>query len=687
MAFRKFLLEIGTEEMPYWAVEHGIEALREKLSQTFEEAALEFGNLQVFGGPRRFAVIADVAARQKDRKVEVKGPAFKAAFDENGNPTKAAIGFARSQGIDLSELVVKEVEGGKYVFAVYEVKGSDAKEFLKSALPLIISQLEFKKSMRWGSHDFRFVRPIRWIVALIDDDLIEFEIAGVKSGRFSRGHRVLGEKEIEITDASVFLKVLENQGKVLVDHGKRSAMILAKAKEAAERIQGEVIINDETFKEVLHIVEWPNVVVGEFDEKFLSLPEGVLVTVMQHHQRYFPVKSKKGGLMNKFVVVHNGDPAFEELIKEGNERVVKARLEDARFFFEEDLKTRLEDLVPKLKGVVFQKKLGSLFEKTERNVVLAEHLACELGLDQGTVEKVRRAAYLSKADLLTEMVNEFDELQGYMGREYALRQGEDKEVAEAIYEHYLPRFYGDELPQTDAGRVLSIADKLDTVCGYFLAGLEPTGSEDPYSLRRQAQGICLVVVKSGLNIDLKKSIEKSISLYAGMEGLLPHDEALRKLCQFFEQRFQRILSEEGFPPGVVSAVISQVLEKPAEAIAKAEVLNKNLESSTVEDAVTAYLRVRNLSRPELGTELDMRYLEEPEEIELARRLEELTGTFHELNFERQLLELAALRNQIDRFFDSVLVMHEDLNVRENRLKLLNKAFQIYSSFADFSHLR
>lgn len=703
-----FLLEIGTEEMPYWAVYDGIDYLKSKFSEYLTEGKLAFSDLRVYGGPRRFSVLVKVASKQEDQVVKVKGPAYKAAFNEDGSLTQAAIGFARSQGVSVEELKVEEINGGKYIIVEKKLEGKNALDFLKEVLPALISQMSFKKSMRWGTQSFSFVRPVRWIVALLDDEVIEFEVAGVKSGRITKGHRILGEKEISITHAKNYPGELENKGKVIVDHERRRELIVEQAQKSAEKINGKPIISEETLKEVIQLVEWPTIIVGEFEEVFLNLPEEVLITVMQHHQRYFPVRGKDGKLVNKFLVVQNGNPAYADLIKEGNERVVRARLEDARFFFEEDLKVKLEERVPALKGVVFQQKLGNLFEKVQRDIELSTYIAEKLSVLPEKVKVIERAAYLCKADLLTEMVNEFDELQGIMGREYALRQGEPKEVSEAIFEHYLPRFYGDELPKTLAGKVLSIADKLDTVCGYFLAGLEPTGSEDPFSLRRQAQGVCLVALDLKADFDLKGAIMKSLSLYrqvaekiveekqkkkkeekkhSAIEVDLYLERVFEKLVRFFEARFQRILLDREFPQEVVLSVLPQVLEKPAEALSKASLIKSKIDSKELEDIVTAFTRVKNLSKPELGTEVDLNYLEEEAEVQLEKKLSELLSKFPHLSLEEKFNELAGLRETIDRFFDTVLVMHEDKNVRENRLKLLNKALNLFVSFADFSFIK
>lgn len=687
MEFRQLLLEIGTEEMPYWAVYDGIDYLKQKLSSVFAENNLDFNNLKVYGGPRRFVVSAEIAALTSDQKIKVKGPAFKVAYDENGNPTQAAAGFARSQGVAVEELKVEEINGGKYVVAEKIIKGKPAAAFLKEVLPDVISKFSFKKSMRWGSGTFRFVRPIRWILCLVDAEVIEFEIAGVRSDNKTRGHRLYASEPLTVAAAGDYFDVVENKGRVMVDQEKRRQTIISAAAEAVKKLDAEPIISEETLKEVVHLVEWPEIVVGGFPEEFLELPEEVLITVMQHHQRYFPVRQKSGRLSNLFVVVHNGRPENEEIIREGNERVVLARLEDARFFYQEDLKKPLEARVEGLKGVVFQQKLGTLYEKTLRNQKLVKPVAVELGLKPDEIERAKRAAYLCKADLLTEMVNEFDELQGIMGMYYALKSGEDERVARAIFEHYLPRFYGDDLPSTPEGKALSIADRLDTVCGYFLAGLEPTGSEDPYSLRRQAQGICLVILDSGIDFNLKKAVKHSLSLYEGIQGLAEKSRAEESLLEFFKARYQRLLTEKGLTAPVVQAVLPEVLERPATALEKARVITSYLGTELLEDILTAFQRVKNLSRPELGTEYDPHYLEEKEELELEKALQKAAAEFHEADFEEQLKILASLRQPIDAFFDSVLVMHEDPNVRENRLKLLNRLLSLYLGFADFSALR
>lgn len=688
MDYKRFLLEIGTEELPYWAVEEGAKQLRELFKDFFEKNGVEYRDLKATGGPRRLVVSAFVLPVQKERIEKVRGPAKKVAFDESGNPTQAALGFARSQGVEISDLTVEEVNGGVYVFAVKRIKGGPVKEILAEKIPEIISRLSFKKSMKWGSQSFRFVRPIRWILALLGKELLEFEIAGLKSGNISKGHRFLGEKEIVIEDSEKYEELLYEKGKVIVDKDKRREEIIRMAAEASSMVGGAPLLDEAVLEEVVHLVEYPNAVVGSFDEKYLKLPNEVLITVMQHHQRYFPIKSKDGKLLNHFVVIHNGSPLYEENIKEGNERVVRARFEDAQFFFEEDLKKPLDSLVDGLKGVVFQKKLGSLYEKTLRNIELSSFIAKLLGFEKDELELVKRAAKLLKADLLTDMVNEFDELQGIMGREYALRQGEKEAVCTAIYEHYLPAYYGDDLPRTKIGQVVAIADKVDTVTGYFLAGLEPTGSEDPYSLRRQAQGVCLIILSLEKNLPLNDVFLKSLELYSNIPGLRPTDEVFERLKEFYGARFLKILSDRGFETSFALTVLDMLFVLPLDALDRLSALKKIREENReeFENLLTAYQRVRNLSKPELGTEYNLDYLEEPEEKSLAEAVEKVASELKSSSSEKALILLAGLKSAIDSFFDNVLVMHEDEKVRDNRLRLLNKTLSLFNSYADFSSL-
>lgn len=679
-----FVLEIGVEEMPYWAVEDGEAQLAEGFARLARDGAIDCANLRVLAGPRRFAVLCDLAPRQRDREVVVKGPAAHAAFDADGRPTKAAEGFARAQGVRVEELVVREEGGGRYAFAVKTVIGAPTGEYLREALPKLILDLSFRKAMRWTDGPLRFVRPIRWLVCLLGDEVVPFALDRLVAGRLTRGHRILAPGSIEIAHAGEYERVLEERGRVVADPEKRRGRILAEA----ERVCPEgarPIVHEAVLEEVAQLVEYPTGILGHFDEEFLSVPEDVLITAMEHHQRYFPVRDRETGrLLPYFVVIQNGDPAREAIVREGNERVIRARLADARFFFEDDMKRPLESLVPKLEGVVFQKKLGTLLAKTARVVELAG-LACDLlGCDAETRRHAERAAYLAKADLLTDMVGEFPELQGVMGREYALRQGEPEAVAVAIYEHYLPRFAGDELPATPAGAALSLADRVDTIVGYFLAGLEPSGSEDPYSLRRQGQGCAQIVLARGADFDLERFLDAALEGYAGLDGLRDRGEARAALVAFFAARFERALRAEGHAPDGVAAVSGAFLARPATAAARLAALESFAAEGRLEDVVTPFQRVRNLSKPELGLEVDeARFVDEAERA-LHAAVVDAEHRLPALGPREALSLLASLRPVVDAFFDAVLVMDPDEAVRANRLRLLNRARALYESFADFS---
>ncbi len=683
---KTFLLEIGTEEMPHWAVEAGISQLKELFEKTLKENAIYFKNLRVFGGPRRLSIIGQVSERSEDRVIEVKGPPYDAAFDDKGKPTKTAEGFSKAQGVNLDELQVREVNGARYVFAVKKEEGIKTEKLLKKAVPDIILTLNFKKAMRWKDYSVRFIRPIRWLVCLFGSSVLDFEIASVVSGRKSRGHRFLVQEEIEIPEGTSYESILETKGKVIVDHKKRKERILNEAKKVCPE-GAEPLMDENVLQEVVHLVEYPYAILGKFEERFLSLPEEVLITAMESHQRYFPVRKKvSGSLMPYFVVIHNGNPEFEDVIREGNERVIRARLEDATFFYEDDLKKPLESRVPALEGVIFQRKLGTLLEKVSRLQSLAGQIAGLFGYSKRIKEKAERAAYLSKADLLTSMVTEFPELQGIMGREYALKGGEDLEVAKAIYEHYLPRFPGDLLPETKVGIVLSIADRLDTVAGYFLCGLEPTGSEDPYSLRRQSQGAVQIILESDIDFNLEEALKLAIKGYENVKGLRDSKETFQSLFEFFRARLERMLIDKDYRPEHVYCISTRAMVAPSTSIKKLEIISRWAKDEKLDDILIPFQRVRNLSQPELGTSVDPSLFEEAYEEKLYQVYNRTYKSYSERELEKTLAKIADMRETIDTFFDKVLVMSEDKKIRENRLKLLNSLRALYEKYANFSAL-
>jgi glycyl-tRNA synthetase beta chain len=681
---RDLVLEIGTEEMPTSAVERGIEELYGESKSLLEKEHLPFEKIKVYGSPRRLTLfVHNLSERQEGRKIEVKGPPASKALDGKGRYTQAALGFARSQGVKPEELVVKRGGRGEYVYAVKKIKGEKSKEVLVRILPELVRKIRFEKSMRWEGKLY-FIRPIRWLLALFGEETLSFELNGVKSSNVTYGHRFLSAGKIFLKSASEYVEKLKEE-KVLVNQDERKKKILREVEKALAG-EGEAIIHPHVLNEVLFLVEYPTAVKCHFPEKFLSLPKEVVINVLEYHQRYFPVE-KDGSLLPIFIVIQNGDPRCSELIGRGNERVVKARLEDAKFFYEEDKRRPLEERVGSLKGVVFHRKLGTLWDKIKRLLKLCDFSKRELGLSEETFQGLKRAAYLCKADLLTEMVNEFPELQGVMGKEYALCSNEREEVAEAIYEHHLPRFPGDVLPQTLAGKILSVLDKMDTICGYFLAAEVPTGSEDPYSLRRQGQAVTTILLEGKLDLSLEKFLPLACKCYH-----FPHlnslNETLPILKEFFEGRFLLTLERLGFKPFLIRLFLTQFFLYPVETLEKLKVLSGVYGTQLWEDLLTAYIRPKNLSQRDLGVEVEEKLLIEETERKLyqealskSKKIEEF---LEQSNYRKSLETLASLRQIVDKFFDEVLVMAEEAELRENRLRLLNFLVSLFEKYADFS---
>lgn len=564
----KLLFEIGTEEIPAKFMPGILKQLKELADAKMQELRIPFEDITVYGTPRRMAFIAEgVAETQADVVVEAKGPSVKIAY-VSGAPSKAAQGFARGQGVDIKDLVVRD----NYVYAVKHLAGQPVVELLPGFLMDILTSLSFPKTMRWADYEFRFVRPIRWMVALFGDQIIPVEICGVKSGKFSMGHRFMqqslkaaaesqgllsaalskvGNKvysalagvkgAVEIPSAGDYKKVMYDNF-VMVDQDERRALILQQIKDLAAQNGGEAEINEDLLEEVNYLVEWPTALCGKFEEKFLSLPKECIITPMREHQRYFPVLDEDGNLLNKFITVRNGGSEHLDIVTHGNERVLRARLSDAEFFFNEDRATKLEDRLEKLKTVSFQEGLGNMYDKSERLVKMAEMLrfAINTPVDE---EELRRCALLCKTDLVTGMVIEFTELQGVMGREYALLDGEKPEVATGIFEHYLPRFAGDALPATTIGRIVGIGDKLDNICATFSRGLAPTGSQDPYALRRQALGVINILLDANYHISLAKIIAGTLYLL----DIKPEEtgKLVPQIMEFFKQRLRNLLMDQG----------------------------------------------------------------------------------------------------------------------------------------------
>ncbi len=711
----KLLFEIGTEEIPAKFMPGILKQLKELAAAKMQELRIPFEDITVYGTPRRMAFIAGgVAETQADVVVEAKGPSVKIAY-VSGAPSKAAQGFARGQGVDVKDLVVRD----NYVYAVKHLAGQPVVELLPGLLMDILTSLSFPKTMRWADYEFRFVRPIRWMVALFGDQIIPVEICGVKSGKFSMGHRFMqqslkaaaesqgllsaalskvGNKvysalagvkgAVEIPSAGDYKKVMYDNF-VMVDQDERRALILQQIKDLAAQNGGEAEINEDLLEEVNYLVEWPTALCGKFEEKFLSLPKECIITPMREHQRYFPVLDEDGNLLNKFITVRNGGSEHLDIVTHGNERVLRARLSDAEFFFNEDRATKLEDRLEKLKTVSFQEGLGNMYDKSERLVKMAEMLrfAINTPVDE---EELRRCALLCKTDLVTGMVIEFTELQGVMGREYALLDGEKPEVATGIFEHYLPRFAGDALPATTIGRIVGIGDKLDNICATFSRGLAPTGSQDPYALRRQALGVINILLDANYHISLAKIIAGTLYLL----DIKPEEtgKLVPQIMEFFKQRLRNLLMDQGIRYDVIDAVFADKRNDDMVDLAvRCKALAAYVEAGNAEPLVQVSVRVSNLCK-KIEKEVAISGALFKDESE--NKLHEVVAVVSkEIIPEIVLYDYAAVLKAgekviepVNTFFDNVMVMDEDENVKNNRLAMLEEVRGIVNAVGDLSLL-
>ena len=721
----KLLFEIGTEEIPAKFMPNILAQLKELAEKKMTELRIPFESVKTYGTPRRMTFIASgVAEAQEDSTVEAKGPSAKIAFvngDIHGEPSKAAQGFARGQGVDVKELVVRD----NYVYAIKHLAGQPVKELLPGLLMDILTSLNFPKNMRWADHDFKFVRPIRWLVALFGEEVIPVEITGVKSGKFSRGHRflrrsavdaamehesfldaakaVLGNAAakaknavasaalgtygaVEIPNADAYEKTLYDNF-VMVDQDARRELIRQQVTDMGVAEGGHAEINEDLLEEVNYLVEWPTALCGNFEDKFLALPKECIITPMREHQRYFPVLAEDGSLLNKFITVRNGGKEHLDIVAHGNERVLRARLSDAEFFFDEDRKQSLADRLEKLKTVSFQEGLGNMNDKSNRLVQAADMLAMAINAKVDK-EKLERAALLCKCDLVTGMVIEFTELQGVMGREYAKLDGEAPEVALGIYEHYLPRFAGDELPQTDIGRLVGIADKLDNICATFSRGLAPTGSQDPYALRRQALGIINILLDANYHVSMYKVIAGSLYLLN-----IPAEETKKlvpQIAEFLKQRLRNLMIDQGIRYDVVDAVMAEERNDDfADLVARAQALNSFVAAEEAPALIQAATRVANLCKKiEEETAINPQLFVAPAEGELhdaavASSKEVLAATV-KYDYAAVLAEATKLVAPINKFFEDVMVMDEDVRVKNNRLALLSAVKDITHAVGDLS---
>lgn len=688
---KDLLFEIGTEEIPARFMEPALKQMRELAEAGLKEHRLEFSKINVYGTPRRLALLVqELAETQADLEEEVKGPSEKAAYDAQGNPTKAALGFARGQGVDVANLKIKETPQGNYVFAMKKSIGQPAETVLPGILISIVHKLYFPKPMRWGELEMKFARPIRWLVALFGNEVLDVEIEGLKAGRTSRSHRFLGSGTVELSKPDEYIpKLKENY--CIVDQEERKEIIWQQILETARLNEGQVHFDAELLNEVTYLLEYPTALCGSFEEKYLELPQEVLITPMREHQRYFPVFKEDGTLLPKFITVRNGISEYIDTVTAGNEKVLRARLADAEFFYREDLKKSLADNVGKLKSIVFHEKLGSLFAKVERVQHLSQFIGRQLGFSSEELNATDRAAYLAKADLVSNVVYEFPELQGIMGEYYARHAGEDEAVSTAIREHYLPRFSGDEVPQTKAGIAVAIADKLDSIVGFFGMDIQPTGSQDPYALRRQAQGIVHTILKHNLELSLKKLVQESYRLFGEQVAFINDEEkTLGDIQAFFKQRMDNVLAESGIRYDIINAVLTGEIDNLWLIKEKAFAISGFRESIKFRQLIAGFTRTANLAKNAVHSTICEELFAEPEESRLFQEFkkvrEQADQFLKEKEYQMALSAIAELSGVIDDFFSAVMVMVEDQKVKENRLALLKQISDYVTGIADLSQL-
>ena len=681
---KTLLLEIGTEEVPAHVMPGILSQLKENAAKTFEELRIEYKNIKTLGTPRRSALLVEgLAEQQADLSKENRGPAVNIAFDADGKPTKAAQGFARGQGVKPEELVTKD----GYVYAMVHEKGGQTVDLLGDTLKGLVDGLNFPNNMHWADLDYKFIRPLRWLVALYGQDVIDFEVANVKSGRTSRGHRFLSEGDFEIANAEDYVEACR-KASIIVDQNERCEMIRQQIAEVAAANGGQAEVNEDLLEEVLYLVEYPTALCGKFDEKYLALPAEAVITPMRDHQRYFPVL-KDGQLLPLFITIRNGGKEHLETVQHGNERVLRARLEDAQFFFDEDRKKTLEQHGEKLKTVVFQDGLGTIYDKALRLEVLAGYIADAIGANEQDKKDAVRAAKLAKADLVTGMVTEFTELQGVMGREYALLDGETKAVAQAIDEHYMPRFAGDSQPASVAGRIVSLADKIDTIVGTFSRGLIPTGSQDPFALRRQALGIVNMLKEAQYHISLSQLVAKAMELLkiadAGQQAKLQNDVA-----DFMKLRLKNVLADAGIRYDVVDAVFVTV-DDIYGVFLRAQAVNEAVKQD-MEKTIQAFVRTGNIARKaeDVQAAVETGLLAEQVEKDLYKAYEDAASKVEKevaaQDYAGAIATLSQLAAPIDAFFDGVMVMDKDEKIKNNRLGLLKLVDNLICQVADFSKI-
>ncbi|MDD2366618.1 MAG: glycine--tRNA ligase subunit beta [Desulfuromonadaceae bacterium] len=686
MSTQELFLEIGCEEIPAGFIPRATSEMSSIITKEFALARLDFSEIKTMATPRRLVlVVKGIPSVQPDAELTATGPSVKAAYDADGKPTKAAEGFARGQGVDVSDLQTIKTDKGEYLFVSRQETGKPTYQLLTEILPALIANIPFKKSMRWGDGEVRFARPIHWIVALFGGSVVPFSFGTVESGKLSRGHRFMANRTFHVNDFAHYLEESERHF-VISDPDRRKEIIRRETHRVAVAAGGHLLPDEDLLDQVAYLVEYPSVVHGTFSPEFLKVPKEVLITSMKSNQRYFSIVDDKGNLLPAFITINNTLTEDPSIVVKGNERVLRARLSDARFFFEEDQKIRLDERVESLKKVVYQQKLGTSFEKMERFKTIAESLSDKL--NPVVKQHTARAAWLCKADLVTGMVGEFPEVQGIMGREYAKLEGEAVEVANAISEHYLPTQAGGELPDSDIGSFVSIADKLDTICGCFGVGLIPTGAADPYALRRATIGIIAIILNKGYRLSLQELINQSLTLLSA-KLTRPKEQVASDVLEYFRARFTNLLGN-AFDSDAVEAAISAGFDDLVDVKSRISAISEFKTHPDFEPLTVAFKRVGNIIKSGVDTPVDPSVFKDDAEKLLYDSVQNISSSTAKLIASGEWLEaltsIATLRKPVDTFFDKVMVMAEDPAVRNNRLALLTQIARLFGKIADFSRI-
>ena len=685
-------MEIGLEEIPAHVVTPSAAQLVEKTEKFLKEQRMDFDEVQTYSTPRRLTVkVTGLADKQPDIQEEAKGPAKKIAYDKDGNWSKAAQGFARGQGVSVDDIFFKELKGTEYVYVKKFIEGKAAADVMQG-MRNVAMDLKFPTMMRWGTNDFQYVRPIRWIVAMLDDQVILFKILNIESGNVSQGHRFLG-KPVELKSADDYVEALRSE-KVIVDAAERKSMIRDQINDLAQKNNWKIVIDEDLLEEVNNLVEYPTVFAGSFDEKYLSVPDQVLITSMKDHQRFFYVTDQNGKLLPNFVSVRNGNTEYLENVVQGNEKVLTARLEDAKFFYEEDQKQSIADYVERLKKVMFHDKIGTIYEKMARVRLLAAQIGKFVGLNDQELADLDRAAQIYKFDLVTGMVGEFAELQGVMGEIYARLQGENDNVAAAIREEYMPTSAEGELPATKVGAVLSIADKIDSIQAFFAAGMIPSGSNDPYALRRQALGIVRIALARNWKLSVPmmlKFVENAMNERPDLyKNIMPGDEQ-KDMQQFIIDRLTQIMNgDKQLRHDVLDTVVANPENAFVDIEEAAKILGKHLEDDDFKETIEALTRVGRMAKKAPNFEddavLKAELFENESEKKLAEAVKKVATAFEQADLEEKFNQLASLKDPITDYFDSTMIMAKDEDVKQNRLLQLKQIADLTKDFGELDNL-